>query len=387
MCRSKYREELDKLIYMDSIYFDRYSMTVEDYFVNRSYTLKQRNPVKEINVHQKYDDNVNTSRPLNEHDRTIEIADNHLKLQNNIYHNHDKVMFRNNDDVKSDKMKENDSERLGSSNNIQPSSSKLNEKLLSHTSLKREEIRESEDILNKSKHDEMENINDGNDKVNEGSHKSGEPEKEITRDKETPEGDVNNENHNVKDMRLDQDGNDKQKVKSNSNLSKHIESKQPSQTNLLAHEEEDHHPSNKKVSDHSLKSKHSNPTETGENNPTNENVVINNHFVNTENQNSQSEGKPQKHDEITLNDYELLNAEEAITHDQRSFCKFYTDEVTKHNTIVSLISKISIFDPPCMRVFKFFILCHMLYGFNAIVHTDDYIDLLFTHQTVNLTLI
>jgi hypothetical protein len=122
-----------------------------------------------------------------------------------------------------------------------------------------------------------------------------------------------------------------------------------------------------------------------------QNIVITNLASNEASGNSQSksfESKMRKYvlrpDEITLHDYEQLRPEDAILYDTRSFCKYYIDEVIQHHSLVSLFLKQSILDPSYMRVFKFVIICHYIYGFNAIFCTDDYIDLIALKGTVIL---
>jgi hypothetical protein len=123
--------------------------------------------------------------------------------------------------------------------------------------------------------------------------------------------------------------------------------------------------------------------------PVNNNVIINNNnFLNntTNSVNHVEVADIKISDEsknaITVTDYDKLSPEEAIKYDRRTFKKYFTDETIKHHTIIGLVIKDSIKDPIYIRLFKFFVLCHMIYGFNAITYTDDYIDLLAENRTV-----
>jgi hypothetical protein len=124
------------------------------------------------------------------------------------------------------------------------------------------------------------------------------------------------------------------------------------------------------------------------------NIVINNNFVNLNttgggNNNTHHLEKEKsieytvKKFLITMKDYDKLRPEELIKYDRRSLCKYIYDELRRYHIIASIFLKYSIIDPIYIRLFKFFIICHMLYGFNAIMYTDDYIDSLARNNTVN----
>jgi hypothetical protein len=142
---------------------------------------------------------------------------------------------------------------------------------------------------------------------------------------------------------------------------------------------------------------------TGTEIPLNENtqqqadeIVINNNFVNSTNNNiinpldsaheKAAIEEAIKNSLISVHDYDKLKAEEALKHDKRSFGRFFSDMISQHHTLLSIFMKLSIIDPVYIRIFKFFAICHMIYGFNAIMYTDDYIELLATNQTVKFIL-
>jgi hypothetical protein len=130
----------------------------------------------------------------------------------------------------------------------------------------------------------------------------------------------------------------------------------------------------------------------------NNNIVMNNNFLsgggeeNTNNVNTGDQlntGADRKDIEeriknttITLNDYDRLKAKEAVYFDRRSFMKYFRDEMIRNHSLLGVFIKFSIVNPSYIRVFKLFVMFNMIYGFNAIVYTDDYIDLLAENQTV-----
>jgi hypothetical protein len=422
-------------LYTDATFYDRNTIRVRDYFNKNFPDNGGSHAVNGINF-QKFDENgnVNTSRPFNE-EKTIDMGErphnnDNLKLHDN------NINGSNEDNSSSGSKVKAPFEELNNSNKLK-STSKLNERIMSGKSRNREEMKESEVRENSEKGDNevKKDINDKADeadKHNESVNKSvnnkdksvlksekdkslnnslNQSMKEVVVNKSkqpkkvepipAPEG-VNNvsgvENSGIivkkenEEVVFD-DGTDRQV--SNNRIGADINyQKRPSVTRLIDGEgdvnqsmDEEEISHKKAPSDKSVKSDATENNSEADTNKENqesqkENVVLNNYFVSTENVGINDKPKQRKHEDITYRDFDELRADEAIDYDTRSLCQHFIDELAICNIFVYMFSRVSIIQPSYIRIFKFFILLHMLYVFNAIVHTDDYIDLLWQYETV-----
>jgi hypothetical protein len=92
-------------------------------------------------------------------------------------------------------------------------------------------------------------------------------------------------------------------------------------------------------------------------------------------QNTQSGFRPFiKSKDITMMDYETLTHDERFKFDNRTFTKYLWDSMTRRNMILSIFYKYSVIDPSYIRVGKLVFAINLIFGFNAILFDDQYID-------------
>jgi hypothetical protein len=77
---------------------------------------------------------------------------------------------------------------------------------------------------------------------------------------------------------------------------------------------------------------------------------------------------------ITMRDYEELTLEERLVYDNRSFGKFMWDSMVRSNQLISLFVKNSVIDPILIRIVKLILGFSLMFGFNAILFTESYIE-------------
>jgi hypothetical protein len=77
---------------------------------------------------------------------------------------------------------------------------------------------------------------------------------------------------------------------------------------------------------------------------------------------------------VTMKDYESLTMFERIKYDKRTFGRYLWDTMMRRNIIISVILKHSISDPIYIRVAKAVLSFSLIFGLNAYLYDDYYID-------------
>jgi hypothetical protein len=85
--------------------------------------------------------------------------------------------------------------------------------------------------------------------------------------------------------------------------------------------------------------------------------------------------KPDYTHRITMVDYETLNMSEMFVYDKRSFKKYLWDNCIRHNLLISIIFKHSLIDPIYIRIAKLVFCLSLMFGTNAMLFSDYYIEL------------
>jgi hypothetical protein len=78
--------------------------------------------------------------------------------------------------------------------------------------------------------------------------------------------------------------------------------------------------------------------------------------------------------EITMRDYESLTLEEMIVYDKRSFMAYLKHSIIRHNLVFSIILKHSMLDPIYVRIAKLIFSISLIFGTNAMLFDEYYID-------------
>jgi hypothetical protein len=78
--------------------------------------------------------------------------------------------------------------------------------------------------------------------------------------------------------------------------------------------------------------------------------------------------------EITMRDYDSLSLEELLTYDNRSYGKYLWDNLVRRNQLLSIFFKVSKIDPVYIRVTKLIFALSLIFGTNAFLFTDSYIE-------------
>jgi hypothetical protein len=79
-------------------------------------------------------------------------------------------------------------------------------------------------------------------------------------------------------------------------------------------------------------------------------------------------------DNITMKDYESLTLSERFIYDNRSFPKYFLDNLRRTNIVISIFLKHSHIDPVYIRIAKLVFSLSLIFGTNAIFFTDSYIE-------------
>jgi hypothetical protein len=83
---------------------------------------------------------------------------------------------------------------------------------------------------------------------------------------------------------------------------------------------------------------------------------------------------PQNITKITMRDYEALTIAERLQYDNRSLSEYIQNNLVRTNLLISIFAKHSIIDPIHIRVTKLIFLLSLIFGINAFLFTDRYID-------------
>jgi hypothetical protein len=117
--------------------------------------------------------------------------------------------------------------------------------------------------------------------------------------------------------------------------------------------------------------------------------IINNNVVDKKIENTVGDTNTEEHDtpkppeskskvtfynEITMRDYEALSIEEMFIYDNRSFKKYLKESLIRNNMILAIILKHSILDPIYIRISKFIFSISLIFGINAMLFNEDYIE-------------
>jgi hypothetical protein len=114
--------------------------------------------------------------------------------------------------------------------------------------------------------------------------------------------------------------------------------------------------------------------------PNEKNIHIHNNFVDQKNA---SVELPKNFDVIplsltptavTMRDYESLSLVERVAYDNRSFSTYLWNNISRTNLLVSIFYKHSIIDPIHIRIAKLIFQISLIFGTNAILFTDYYIE-------------
>jgi hypothetical protein len=119
-----------------------------------------------------------------------------------------------------------------------------------------------------------------------------------------------------------------------------------------------------------------------EKNTTNDNVNIKNNYVYDMNISREVKtdtktklaSKKSQHI-ITMRDFNSLTLEERFTYDNRSIITYCKDSLIQHHSIISIIYKGSVVDPIFIRVAKLIFTLSLIFGINALLFTEYYIQL------------
>jgi hypothetical protein len=79
--------------------------------------------------------------------------------------------------------------------------------------------------------------------------------------------------------------------------------------------------------------------------------------------------------EVTMTDYESLNISEMFVYDKRSLKKYLWDNFVRHNLLMSILFKHSFVDPIYIRITKLVFCISLIFGTNAMLFSDYYIEL------------
>lgn len=79
--------------------------------------------------------------------------------------------------------------------------------------------------------------------------------------------------------------------------------------------------------------------------------------------------------QITLKDYTALSLKERLKYDRRSFFKYLTDHIRTEHPLISIIFKRSLLEPVFIRYSLFMYSLIMNFAINAVMFSDDYIDI------------
>jgi hypothetical protein len=77
---------------------------------------------------------------------------------------------------------------------------------------------------------------------------------------------------------------------------------------------------------------------------------------------------------VTMRDYESLTLQERLANDNRTFTRYLWDSLVRRNIVISIIFKHSILDPTHLRIAKLIFSLSLIFGFNALLYTDNYIE-------------
>jgi hypothetical protein len=77
---------------------------------------------------------------------------------------------------------------------------------------------------------------------------------------------------------------------------------------------------------------------------------------------------------ITMKDYEALTLQERFIYDSRSCYRYFLDHLVRNNLLVPIFFKHSLSDPIYIRVAKLTLSLSLLFGTNAILFVDSYIE-------------
>jgi hypothetical protein len=77
--------------------------------------------------------------------------------------------------------------------------------------------------------------------------------------------------------------------------------------------------------------------------------------------------------QTTIRDYQALKLRDIVKHDQRGFCKFFTDCLLQEHTLICIFRR-SLLQPLYIRIILLVFSLLMMFGFNAIFFNDDYIE-------------
>jgi hypothetical protein len=413
---------------MDACFFERSYMSIEEYFVRDGNFPKIQ--YSEKNNIYKNSENGNTSRPLNIDEPTLDLKDNNrLRLnENNTEEGKaeelDNSIGGNNEKVTSTKSLKSKKEEVVGQHNVEEqkrlgdiTGQKRGSTLKLNNSTEEKGV-DDEDYVGKGstskldKHKSSKTIKSVKSEKSEKSVKSIKSEKSEVKSEKSNEngvkgghgggagkskmGDgVNIEAKHENEERFDdiEDIDSYNNNNNNKNNDKVMEAKQeehieetPTSSNKLQRKQTTGLQQSAFKGNMEEPTEHQQPT-VGTNQNTDD-VVINNNYLNEHNTtvpiipDRKTIEQRIKNSILTLHDYDRLSSEEVLKHDRRDFKKYFQDELLRNHSIYSIIMKYSIEDPIFIRVFKLFILLLMIYGFNAVTYTDDYIDLLAMHATV-----
>jgi hypothetical protein len=77
---------------------------------------------------------------------------------------------------------------------------------------------------------------------------------------------------------------------------------------------------------------------------------------------------------ITMKDFEALTLQERFIYDSRSFVRYLLDNLVRNNLLISIFFKHSLAEPIYIRVAKLTLSFTLLFGTNAILFVDSYIE-------------
>jgi hypothetical protein len=78
--------------------------------------------------------------------------------------------------------------------------------------------------------------------------------------------------------------------------------------------------------------------------------------------------------EVTMMDIESLGHDERFMYDRRTLSQYLWDSLTRRNIVLSIVFKYSVIDPSHIRVAKIVFAITLIFGFNAILFEDYYMD-------------
>jgi hypothetical protein len=118
--------------------------------------------------------------------------------------------------------------------------------------------------------------------------------------------------------------------------------------------------------------------------PKSDSVIVRNNFIEQEEIKGKSptldneateSNRDFKHKGVTYHDYRKLHPGELFNYDKRSFCKYFTDELILYHSMVKVILKRSLIEPPYICSLKATLKTNLIFFLNAITLTDDLIQL------------